>query len=721
MLLVGWAWAQEPPPDPGDPVLGAEILVIGEGETTRVAGSAFEVDEEVLTTFEYDDIERVLSGVPGVSTRGEDGYGLRPNIGIRGANSDRSAKLTLMEDQVLLAPAPYAAPAAYYFPMTTRMTAVEVFKGPAATRFGPQTVGGAINLVTRPIEAGGYGDVAIGLNQTLKAHAWGGATGDTAGVLVEGVWLQTRGFKELDGGGDTGFERSEVMVKGRLTPPGHGLELKLGFAHDADRETYLGLTRADWEVTPYRRYAASALGDMAWQRTQAELAWSTAAAEVELRTVAYHHYFTRQWFKLNGFASGVDLHNLLQSDPASGQGAVYTAILRGDEDSASSDQALLLGLNDRRFHSTGVQSTARWEVVGDEVSSTLEGGVRVHMDHVVRKHSQDTFAMSSGELVLTGAEAETTLDSVATAHAVSANLHEDLQIGITHVLPGVRTEIIRSDRVDEGAEALGPAIRVATLPGMGLLVAPLDTVNVFGGAYRGFSPVAPGQPAEVEPETSWNYEAGGRWTEGDARAELVGFFNDYTNLTGECTFSAGCDSTEVGQQYNGGRVFIWGAEAVVGHTLMLPGAWTLPVAATYAWTTSSFRTAFDSDFAQFGAVAVGDSLPYVAEHQGSARVGAEHPKVKVTVGLTGRSGMLDEAGTFPVSELDIPPLWLVDAAVSGHVGERVSLYATGTNLNGTTAITSWRPFGARPVAPRQVMLGVKVQTGVDRPDRGPAG
>ena len=712
ILLATLAWAQDAPPDPDDVQLGGEILVVGEGETTRVAGSAFEVDEEVLETFEYDDIEKVLSAVPGVSTRGEDGYGLRPNIGIRGANSDRSAKLTLMEDGVLLAPAPYAAPAAYYFPMATRMTAVEVFKGPAATRFGPQTVGGAVNMVTRavPNEPEHYADVSVGVNRTLKAHAYGGASGDLGGVVVEGVWLQTDGFKELDTGGDTGFERSDVMLKGQLTPPGHGLELKLGFAHDDDRETYLGLTGADAEATPYRRYAASALAHMQWRRTQAELAWSTAVGDVELRTVAYHHYMTRQWFKLNGFASGVDLHSLLQTDPDSGQGAVYLAILRGEEDTTTGEQVLRIGLNDRRFHSAGVQTNARWEVVGDTVTNTLEGGVRLHLDHVVRQHSEDPFSMVGGELFHTGGETEVTLDSVATAHALSAHVHDDVQVGATHVLPGLRAEVVRGEREDEGAELLGPATRTALLPGLGVLFAPADTVNVFGGAYRGFSPVAPGQPAEVSPETSWNYEAGGRWTSGEARAEVVGFFNDYTNLTGDCTFSAGCDESEVGQQYNGGRVWIWGVEGIAGHGFVLPGAWILPVELTYAWTQSSFRTAFDSDFAQFGDVEFGDFLPYVAEHQGSARLGFEHPRVKATVGVTARTGMLDQAGTFPVEEGDVPALWLVDAALSGRLSERVSLYATGTNLNGSTAITSWRPFGARPVAPRTVMVGLKVST-----------
>eukprot|EP00487_Bulimina_marginata_P012437 TRINITY_DN869_c0_g1_i1.p1 TRINITY_DN869_c0_g1~~TRINITY_DN869_c0_g1_i1.p1 ORF type:complete len:110 (+),score=14.93 TRINITY_DN869_c0_g1_i1:274-603(+) len=84
-----------------------------------------------------------------------------------------------MEDGVLIAPAPYAAPAAYYFPMMSRMTQVEVFKGPSAIKYGPNTVGGAINMVSRPItenapKDGGEGmiDIAYGQNNYQKAHGY---------------------------------------------------------------------------------------------------------------------------------------------------------------------------------------------------------------------------------------------------------------------------------------------------------------------------------------------------------------------------------------------------------------------------------------------------------------------------------------------------------------------------------------------------------------------
>ncbi|MFT4979897.1 MAG: sterol desaturase/sphingolipid hydroxylase (fatty acid hydroxylase superfamily), partial [Myxococcota bacterium] len=510
-LLALPAHAQDEEEEEEEEEYGTSMVVLGEDGTPRVAGSAHRIEEETLQQYEFNNIERVLSmSVPGVNTRNEDGFGLRPNIGIRGANSDRSAKITLMEDGVLLAPAPYAAPAAYYFPMSTRMVGVEVFKGPAATRYGPHTVGGAINMLTRPVpKALDYQlDTTAGLWRTARVHGYAGASRDGAGLLIEGVRLRSDGFKVLDTGGPTGFNRSELMAKGRL-PLGarHRLELKLGYANETSHETYLGLSAADYEADPYRRYASSAMGLMEWDRSQVEVAWPVQINDqLQLRTVAYHHWLGRSWTKFNGFADGTDAHDLLQLTDPGGQAAVYLGILQGEEDTVSDDQLLLIGTNDRRFQSFGVQSQARWRLYGESVSSSLTGGIRLHGDVVRRLHTEAPFAMLQGALAATDEPTETTLDSYATARALAVHVHEDLRIEKLHLLPGVRLEAVETYRADEGEDAADPIVRATLLPGLGVMRELGPWLSAFAGAHRGFSPVAPGQPAEVEPELSWNYE-----------------------------------------------------------------------------------------------------------------------------------------------------------------------------------------------------------------------
>jgi Fe(3+) dicitrate transport protein len=706
LLLLSWsAEAQEPPSEDAHDDAAISIIVFSEDGTPRVTGSTQVIGAEELELYEADDIHKVLQTATGTYVRDEDGFGLRPNIGIRGANSDRSAKITLLEDGIPLAPAPYAAPAAYYFPMSTRLVGVEIFKGPAAVQHGPQTIGGAINLLTRPIPTSPDGaiDIAYGQRNTSKIHVWGGAPG----LLLEGVRRASAGFKELDTGGPTGFERSEIMAKLGT----QDLQAKLGYAQESSNETYLGLHVDDYALTPYRRYAASAKGYMNWRRTQAELAWNARIGPgFSARTVAYHHYLTRAWTKLNRFADGPDLHTLLQQ-PEGGQSAVFLGILRGEEDTVTDDQALMIGTNNRNFHAGGLQHRGRWRHDnGGLINSAFEYGVRLHLDRVDRRHDEAPFSMISGDLERANGDRLILLDSHAEANALAAHVQEDVGVGALHLVPGLRVESIQTRLDTEGAKSDPAVTRTIGLPALGFLVDVVDGVDLFGGAYRGFSPVSPGQEIDVKPERAWNFEMGTRLGgASQTRAEAAAFASAYDNITGQCTLSGGCTGDQLDQQFNGGAVTVWGVEGLMDHEILLPQSISVPLSGTWTWTQSRFQTAFVSSFPQYGVVEIGDRLPYVPEHQGSVRIGLEHPRLRLGLSGAFRSEMDDVAGGDGFEDAPaIPSLFTLDAAVDGQLTRHVALYGTATNLTGNQSLVSWRPFGARPTAPFQLMVGIKL-------------
>jgi Fe(3+) dicitrate transport protein len=706
-----------PPPEAGPAPTEAEpkkieTVVVGTSEA-RTSGSVHIVKSSKLQRYELDDPHAVLQSVPGVYARGEEGFGLRPNVGLRGVNPDRSKKVTLLEDGVLFGPAPYSAPAAYYFPLITRMQSVRILKGPAAIQHGPQTVGGSVEFLTRDIPSGEHLGVDVGGGQDLygKFHGHYGASTERSGFLIEGVHLRSNGFKELDAGGHTGFHRNEWMLKARHElamdgPSRHSLHLKLGYSDEASNETYLGLSDADFAVNPLRRYGASRLDRMEWHRTQIVLRHELESGALTVTTQAYRNDLSRIWRKVNRF-QGAAIADVL-ADPTSARNAIYYGVLTGQLDASTPEETLLIGPNNRTFVSQGLQSVARWSTTTGPLNHNLELGARYHFDSADRLHTEDGFRMVAGQLVPDGEPTATTANNEDSTHAVALHVTDAVAWGRLMVTPGLRLEVLRSRSVDRLSGERQDGALAAFMPGLGVYGALTRELGLFAGAHRGFSPPAPGQPEAVLPERSINLETGARWTRSGERFEVVGFLNSYSNLTDICTFSNGCLNEDLDRQVDAGRARILGVEAFLEKTFRPGGGVTFPTSLSYTFTRTEMLEDFRSADPQFGTVRAGDEMPYVPRHQVFATAGVESALGGVHLTATFIDAMREEAGQGEAAPGEQTEAQLTfDLNASWSFAKGADLYLSARNLLDNQAIVSRRPYGARPNAPRTVLFGLK--------------
>ncbi len=703
----------------GDPVLADEEPEQVNVQGTRLVetgGSAHALRDTQLRRYGYDDPHQVLLAVPGVYVRTEDGFGLRPNIGIRGVSSDRSKKLTLMEDGVLLGPAPYSAPAAYYFPMIDRMRTVRVVKGPGAIVYGPNTVGGAIDMITREVPTGRKGtyDFAAGQYGFNKQHVSYGMSDERVGFLLEGMRVANSGFKEIDRvGGDTGFARNEWMAKlSYLVDPNSEVQneflLKMMFSDEVSNETYLGLTDADARANPDRRYYASRDNRMEWNRSGIELTHKARfSPQLEMTTTAYLHALHRVWRKVNGFRGG-DIADALKN-PDTPRNAALVGELRGDVNTTTSDQTIMIGPNDRRFVSEGLQTQVHAATKTGPLVHRFTYGARAHYDRIQRRHTQDGFVIAGGDLVPDGRPTETTADNTASTYALALWATDAMTLGKVTVTPGVRVEAIHAAYIERlGTPGTDGATYQVVIPGVSAYWGLLKNLGILGGVHKGFSPVPPEQARTNKPEESVNYEAGARWASRYARAELIGFYNAYSNITNLCTESNGCLGPNIDRQFEGGRARIAGVEVYAETELPLGGGFLLPTRAAYTYTYTEFLSTFTSADPQYGDVRRGDEIPYVPPNQATGSVGLEKAPWGVNVAFTYVDSMREKAGqgTPRPNELT-DSYFLLDASAKYRFLKQLELYVNGRNLLNDRYIAARSPFGARPGAPVWFMAGVR--------------
>ena len=726
VLVFSSVIAQNNPPDSiklNEVVISAKKIFGSKFAAENRTGSSYYISPEEIKKFNYTDVNRTLRQVPGVNVYEEDGFGLRPNISLRGTSPERSSKITLMEDGVLIAPAPYSAPSAYYFPTIARMQSVEILKGSSQIQYGPYTTGGAINMLSTevPNQFGAFINTRYGSFQSGSIHAQLGDSKKNFGYAVEYLNYNSNGFKELDNGGNTGFDKNDLVAKFKvMTNPEaevvQEFELKFQYADETSNETYLGLTQNDFNASPFRRYVGSEQDQMNTEHLQFMGTHTLKFSDYfVITTTGYINDFNRNWYKTDFITFDGQRESIGTVFGNEDLFAEYLDLVKGTVDS-NGDDFLNVRANNREYYSTGIQTKLDYHWTGEETFHDIEIGLRYHYDEEDRFQWIDDYAITNGSMQLVNAGTPgTNANRISDARAFASFAQYKVKFKNWTFMPGIRYENITLSRTNYGNNDVSrTGIDLSErenkvevfIPGIGFNYN-FSNISVFGGVHKGFSPPS-NQPGE-NPEVSVNYELGSRFSYAGFSGEIVGFFNDYSNLLGSDLAATG--GTGSLDQFNAGEVKVQGLEFLLNYDL-LPSSekYSMPLTFGYTLTDTEFLNSFGSENDIWGEVNAGDELPYISKHQFNGSLALENVKYEINLNAKYNGAFRTQAGTgqIPANEL-VGSNFIIDLGAKYRFGKYVTATANIVNLFNETYAVARVPAGLRPGHPFGLYAGLELR------------
>ncbi|BCD45298.1 Iron(III) dicitrate transport protein FecA [Helicobacter suis] len=199
-------------------------------EVKKYTGSRTVISNKQLTQTANQSIEEVLQNVPGMQVRNTTGVGAMPSIQIRGfgaGGSGHSDATLMLVNGIPVYMAPYSHIELDIFPVTFQaVDRIDVIKGGGSVQYGPNTYGGIVNIITKPIPKHWESQVAERVTYWAKARNAGFAsppsnTGDSSflkslsnnmlyntyvrsggminkhfGVQAQANWVNGQGFRD---------------------------------------------------------------------------------------------------------------------------------------------------------------------------------------------------------------------------------------------------------------------------------------------------------------------------------------------------------------------------------------------------------------------------------------------------------------------------------------------------------------------------------------------
>lgn len=594
----------------GGPLVVPRVDVIGRPENLdRIPGAGYILDRETLEASRVSTTSEALRKIPGVNARDEEGFSMRPNIGIRGLNPTRSTKVTLLEDGIPLAYAPYGDNASYFHPPIERFERIEVLKGAGQVLYGPQTIGGVVNYITPDPPATFQGSLTLagGSRDYLNAHARLGG----GGWLFDYTRKQGRGNRD-----NTWLQVDDLNLKKLIEiGPSQALILRANAYQENSQVGYTGLTTAEWNNfgarhNPFpndffdtRRYALSATH---------QIQLSEAA---RLVTNLYGSYFERDWWRQSSSTLDTLCGTAFRDDRLAGLSVDPNTQCAGTNPSRQNEGRL------RSYTQTGIEPRLQYLYSAFGVANELQTGVRIHAETQSRRQIAGATPLAR--------DGFTQEDNLRESVAYAAFAQNKLLFGDFTLSPGLRYEYVDNRRENRLNSVSGEAVTAKLLPSLGANFTLNAATNFFAGVHRGFAPprvedqintTGGNTPTStnVNPELSWNYELGVRSSAiRNTSLQATVFRNDFERLVAVGSVAGNVPLSEGRALYQGMELAArYGAPNGLYGTLAL--TW-LPVADQQ----SAFRQVSNGQVIQNSQS--GNRLPYAPRQTATLTLGYMTP------------------------------------------------------------------------------------------------
>ncbi|HXG64001.1 MAG TPA: TonB-dependent receptor, partial [Blastocatellia bacterium] len=480
------------------------------------------------------------------------------------------------------------------------------------------------------------------------------------------------------------------------------LTAKFSYYGEDSNLTYSGLTEAEFQENPrgnvFRndffygdRFGASAAHSLIFDGNTA------------LTTNFYGAFFKRHWWRQS--SNSRERPNRLNTLP----GGDPDCLSMADLNTTCGNQGRL-----RQYYFWGIEPRLQSNHSLFGVRSVADLGFRAHYENQDRRQENGDLPTSrSGVLVE---------DNERKNQAYSAFVQNRFLFGDLAVTPGVRVEHVRYERTNRLLDVTGETELTEVVPGLGISYRlPRNTV-IFAGAHRGFAPPrtedvinnTTGGSIDLDPELSWNYEAGVRARlHPGVRFEGTFFVMDYENQIVPASLAGGVGSLLT----NGGETLHRGIEisSQIDAGTILRSRHNVYLRSAYTWLpTAEFTGTRFSSVPGFANVSItGNRLPYAPENLLTASVGYANPvglDAFVEAVFVGRqfTDDLNTVNPTPDGQRGAIPSYMVWNATANYRVERwrTTLFVTFKNLFDRTYIVD-RSRGLLPGSPRLAQAGVK--------------